>query len=82
MPRNVRGQRLRLLAAALAMNAINWQYHLQAHGEPNIFDNTEKHPRTRPTASATKPRRLQAYPNTESEPSNTPTGTIHEIDAA
>ncbi len=41
MPRNVRGQRLRLLAAALAMNAINWQYHLQAHGEPNIFDNTE-----------------------------------------
>lgn len=40
LPHDVRGQELRLLGAAMAINAIAWQVHLQAHNLPNIFDDT------------------------------------------
>jgi len=32
------GQELRLLGASVAINAIAWQVHLQAHGEKNVID--------------------------------------------
>jgi hypothetical protein len=40
LPRDVAGQELRLLGAAIASNALSWQIHLQAHGEPNVIDDT------------------------------------------
>lgn len=38
LPRDVMGQELRLLGASVAINAIAWQVHLQAHGEKNVID--------------------------------------------
>jgi hypothetical protein len=38
LPKDVRGQELRLVGAAMAHNAIAWQVHLQAHGQPNVLD--------------------------------------------
>lgn len=40
LPRDVLGQELRLLASSVAINAAAWQVHLQAHGEPNVIDDT------------------------------------------
>jgi hypothetical protein len=40
LPIDVPGQELRLLGAAMTMNAVAWQLHLQAHGENNVLDNT------------------------------------------
>lgn len=40
LPRDIAGQELRLLGAAMAVNAIAWQVHLQAHHEANVIDNT------------------------------------------
>jgi len=40
MPRDVAGQHLKVLAASLAVNALSWQFHLQAHHEANVFNNT------------------------------------------
>ncbi len=40
LPIDVPGQELRLLGAAMTMNAVAWQLHLQAHGEPNVLDDT------------------------------------------
>jgi hypothetical protein len=39
-PADVPGQELRLLGAALAINAVSWQVHLQAHSEDNVLDDT------------------------------------------
>ena len=44
MPRDVAGQHLKVLAASAAKNALSWQYHLQAHSEPNVFSNTAQRP--------------------------------------
>lgn len=40
LPADVAGQEIRLLGAAIAMNALAWQFQLQAIGERNVFDNT------------------------------------------
>ena len=40
LPRDVRGQELRLLAANMAIDAAACQVHLQAHGLPNVLDDT------------------------------------------
>ena len=40
LPADVPGQELRLLAAAMMLNAIAWQVHLEAHNQPNVFDDT------------------------------------------
>lgn len=40
LPRDVAGQELRLLGAAIATNALSLHAHLQAHGQPNIFDDS------------------------------------------
>lgn len=40
LPADVPGQELRLLAASMLLNAIAWQVHLQAHHQPNVFDDT------------------------------------------
>lgn len=40
LPRSVEGQELRLLGAMIASNAQSWHIHLQAHGEPNVLDET------------------------------------------
>lgn len=40
MPASIRGQELRLLGAAIVINAVSWQSHLQAHGRPNVLDDT------------------------------------------
>lgn len=40
LPIDVPGQELRLLGAAVTMNAVAWQLHLQAHGENNVLDDT------------------------------------------
>lgn len=40
LPHDVLGQELRLLGAAMSINAIAWQVHLQAHGLPNVLDDT------------------------------------------
>lgn len=40
LPADVAGQEIRLLGAAMAMNALAWQFHLHAFGEANVFDNT------------------------------------------
>jgi hypothetical protein len=40
LPKDVPGQELRLLAAAMVSNAIAWQVHCQAWGKPNVFDET------------------------------------------
>uniref|UniRef100_UPI00286D549E hypothetical protein n=1 Tax=Nocardioides sp. TaxID=35761 RepID=UPI00286D549E len=40
LPRDVPGQELRLLGAAMAINAIAWQVHLQAHRQRNVIDDT------------------------------------------
>lgn len=40
LPADVPGQELRLLAASMLLNAIAWQVHSQAHGKPNVFDDT------------------------------------------
>ena len=39
-PSDVPGQEIRLLGAAIMINALAWQIHLQAHGQPNVFDDT------------------------------------------
>jgi hypothetical protein len=39
-PNDVTGQELRLLGAAMAINAIAYQVHLQAHELPNVIDDT------------------------------------------
>lgn len=41
LPKDVRGQELRLLGAAMAHNAIAWQIHLQAHGLDNVLDHVD-----------------------------------------
>lgn len=40
LPIDVPGHELRLLGAAMTMNAVAWQLHLQAHGEANVLDDT------------------------------------------
>ena len=40
LPQDVAGQELRLLGAGMAINAIAYQVHLQAHGLPNVIDDT------------------------------------------
>jgi hypothetical protein len=40
LPADVPGQDLRLLGAMITSNAVSWQVHLQAHGLPNVLDDT------------------------------------------
>lgn len=40
MPKSVAGQELRLLGAALAINAVALQAHLRHHDRPNVLDDT------------------------------------------
>lgn len=39
-PTDAAGQGLRLLGAAMAMNGLAWQVHLEAHGENNVIQDT------------------------------------------
>lgn len=40
LPRDRAGQELRLLGTSMLLNAVGWQVHLRAVGEPNVVDNT------------------------------------------
>ena len=40
LPRDVNGQQVRLLGAAVASNSLAWQVHLQVTARGNVFDNT------------------------------------------
>ena len=40
LPRHVAGQELRLLGAAVALNALSWQVLLQSYGADNVIDDT------------------------------------------
>ena len=40
LPADVLGQQLRLLGAAMLLNAIAWQVHCEAQRKPNVYDDT------------------------------------------
>ncbi len=40
LPADVRGQELRLLGPAIAINSAAWHHHLRLHRQRNVLDDT------------------------------------------